>query len=340
MLEAYGEPPYRGRQIAAWVYRKGVRSFEAMTDLPAALRQRLDGSIRVGSLTLHAAQTSADGAVKYAFRLHDGNIIESVYLPYTRYVSACLSTQVGCPAGCAFCATGRLGLIRNLDAGEIVEQYLLLQSNHPNRRISHVVFMGMGEPLLNVDETVEAARLLTTEVQLSARNLTISTVGVVPGIRRLAESGLRVNLAISVNAPDDTLRQQLVPTARKWPLKEILDAAAEFRNRTGRDVTYEYVLLGDVNDSVAHARELVRALRGYHGAVNLIPYNPVEGLGNFRTPSADAVAAFRAVLEREGRAVTVRQRRGHDIAGACGQLAGRPADGMRRPRRPGPDQGA
>ena len=321
MLAEFGQPPYRARQMAAWLYRRQARSLSDMTDLPSSLRAALAERAVVRSLTPDRRMTSDDGATKLTFCCHDGEVIESVHLPYAERVSGCLSTQVGCPMECAFCATGRLGLKRNLTAGEIVEQYIALQDTFPNRRIGHVVFMGMGEPLLNFEETLKAVRLLVNEVQLSARNLTISTVGVVPGMMRLAEEGIPINLAVSLHAADDDLRQTLVPAARKWKIPEILAAAAEYRRRTGRDVTFEYVLLDGINDTVEHAVALAKLLHDQPGAVNLIPYNPVEGVGGFRTPERRRIEAFKQALRGAGRVVTERQRRGRGAHAACGQLA-------------------
>jgi 23S rRNA (adenine2503-C2)-methyltransferase len=302
-----------------------------MTDVPVTLRQALSARAAVRTLRGVEVCPSADGSAKHTFITPDGHVIESVYLPYRDRVSICLSSQVGCPAACAFCATGRFGLLRQLTAGEIVEQYLAVQDAHPNQRISHAVFMGMGEPLLNLDAVVPALRLLIAEVQLSARNLTVSTVGVVPGIRRLADQRMPVNLAVSLHAPDDELRGRIVPTASKWSLAEILAAARYYRDRTGRDVTYEYVLLSGVNDGVDHARTLARLLGDERGAVDLIPYNPVEGLAGFRTPARVRVTSFRQALRDAGRAVTERRRRGHDTDGACGQLAGASRGLLRAP---------
>lgn len=323
-LDPFGEPAFRGRQLAAWIYRRRAASFDLMTDLPKGVRAALADRFAVRTLQEERAERSPDGAVKHAFRLRDDNIIEAVYLPYADRVSVCLSTQVGCPAACAFCATGRLGLIRQLTAGEIVEQWLALNDGHPNRRITHAVFMGMGEPLLNYEAVVKAVRILHAEVQVSMRNITISTVGVAPGIRKLAAERLPVNLAVSLHAPTDDLRATIVPTARQWPLKDILEAARHYRDATGRDVTYEYVLLAGVNDSDAHARGLVELLDRDRGSVNLIPYNPVDRLGRYRTPDAKRVREFKEVLRSHGRAVTERQRRGRGAHAACGQLAGAP----------------
>ncbi len=334
LLAGYGEPAFRSRQLAEWIYRKRARSFDEMTNLPQALRQRLTEGHAVRSMTPEAERTSGDGATKHTMRLGDDRVIECVHLPYPERVSVCLSSQVGCPVGCAFCATGLGGFERNLTAGEMVEQFLWMQDLHSNRRISHAVFMGMGEPLLNVANVIKAANILRSEVQVSARNLTISTVGIVPGIYELAAARLPVGLAISLHAPDDAVRSALIPTARRWPISEILSAARHYRSETGRDVTYEYILLSGVNDTVDHARRLADLLHGERGSVNLIPYNPVAGLSSFSTSSAEQVAAFRGELQRRGLAVTQRMRRGRGAAGACGQLAGR-TTGRRSTRMPG-----
>ncbi|HLJ54636.1 MAG TPA: 23S rRNA (adenine(2503)-C(2))-methyltransferase RlmN [Chthonomonadaceae bacterium] len=316
-----GEPAYRGGQIAAWIYRRGAASIEAMTDLPRGLRYRLAERYVVGLPEVAHVDRAADETAKYLLAMADGQTIESVLLPYPDRVSACLSTQVGCPAGCTFCATAQGGLARNLTVGEIVGQVLKLQAES-DRRISHAVYMGMGEPLWNVDAVVRSLRLLGGEVGMSLRNLTVSTVGVVPGIRALAAESLPVTLALSLHAPNDALRATLIPTARKWKLDEILDACADYVGATHRNLTFEYLLIGGVNDSPEQARELGALLKSKRlpGNVNLIPFNYVETPQRFRRPSREAVAKFRAELERSGRVVTQRMTRGHAIAAACGQL--------------------
>jgi 23S rRNA (adenine2503-C2)-methyltransferase len=275
-----------------------------------------------------------DGTIKYLLSFPDAEQVESVYLPYEERVSVCLSSQVGCPAGCAFCATAQGGLARNLTAGEIVEQVLTLQIENPARRISHVVYMGMGEPLLNYEAVVQSVRLLSDEVGLSPRHLTISTVGIAPGIRRLAEENLPVTLALSLHAPDDALRETLIPTARKYRLPEIINACRDYHHRTKRNLTFEYLLLAGINDSPEQAQALARLLRGIPGNVNLIPFNHVETPEGFRRPEAARIAEFRAVLEENGRITTQRMERGHAISAACGQLK-RTAGTLRsRPARP------
>ncbi|NLH99341.1 MAG: 23S rRNA (adenine(2503)-C(2))-methyltransferase RlmN [Chthonomonadales bacterium] len=331
LMRDLGQPEYRARQLAAWIYRKRMTDYDAMSDLPADLRRSLAERYVIRSAVSERAAASKDGATKHLVRLADGLAVECVHLPYERRVSVCLSSQVGCPVGCTFCATGMGGFARNLTAGEIVEQFLLMQDLHPNRRITHAVFMGMGEPLLNIDNVVAAAHLLRDEVQVSARNLTISTVGIVPGIRALADADLAVGLALSLHAPNDAIRDRLIPSNRRWPLAEVMAAARAYRRATGRDVTFEYLLLAGHNDSAECARELAALLGDMPGAVNLIPYNPVEGAVAYETPSSARVRAFRAELEAAGRPVTQRARRGRGASGACGQLAGEAA-GRRAPK--------
>ncbi len=321
IVEEIGQPAYRGRQLATWIYKRGAESLEAMTDLPRELRARLVANYRVGLPEVVHRDRSEDETVKYLLRLADGLTIESVYLPYTDRVSVCLSTQVGCPAGCTFCATAQGGLARNLTAGEIVGQLLRMQSES-DRRISHAVYMGMGEPLFNYDAVIKSLRLLGAEVGMSLRNLTVSTVGVVPGIRALAQEDLPITLALSLHAPDDELRARLIPTARKWKLEEILDACGEYVQRTHRNLTFEYLLIGGVNDSPEQARALAARLKAKQlpGNVNLIPFNYVETPQGFRRPTRESIARFRAELERAGRVTTQRMTRGHAISAACGQL--------------------
>ncbi len=316
-----GQPAYRGRQIAEWVYRRGAQNIEEMTDLPKEFRARLAESFTVGLPEVAHCDVAPDDTAKYLMRFPDGQTIESVFLPYGERVSVCLSTQIGCAAGCRFCATAIGGLSRNLTAGEIIGQFLRMQSQS-SRRISHAVYMGMGEPLWNYDAVIASLRLLGNEIGVSLRNLTVSTVGVVPGIRALAQESIPVTLAISLHAPDDETRERLIPTARKWKIAEILDACAEYVRRTHRDLTFEYLLIGGVNDSPDHARGLVSLLKSRHvpGNVNLIPFNYVSTPQGFRRPERESVQRFREELERGGLVATQRMTRGHAISAACGQL--------------------
>jgi 23S rRNA (adenine2503-C2)-methyltransferase len=316
-----GQPEYRGRQVGRWIYRRGARTIAEMDDLPRAFREKLEAGYTVGLPEIAHRDSAKDGTVKCLNRMLDGHAVESVLLPYPDRVSVCLSSQVGCAAGCTFCATAKGGLARNLTAGEIVAQLLALQLDCA-RRVSHAVYMGMGEPLLNYEPVVKSIRLLGEEVGLSVRNITVSTVGVVPGIRALAKEDLPITLAISLHAPDDALRANLIPTARKWKLDEILDACEEYAHSTHRNLTFEYLLLGGLNDSPEQARALAALLKARHlpGNVNLIPFNYVETPEGFRRPTREAVERFRVALEKAGRVTTQRMTRGHAISAACGQL--------------------
>lgn len=328
VADTTGAKPFRGRQIADWLYRKTLPDeggganarFEAMTDLPAALREELAGTFELVPLTLtNQAIDPRDGTIKIVTALVDGPHIESVLMPDENRVSVCLSTQAGCPMACSFCATGTQGLARNLTAGEIVGQLLLLQSLCP-RRITHVVFMGMGEPLLNLANTLQAIHILNSEVGIAMRHITVSTVGMVPGIEKLAQERLQITLAISLHAPNDTLRTRIVPVNRTYNIGRLLGACKDYFEATGRRVTFEYILLRGVNDNPEQARELGALLAGFPCAVNLIPYNPTSVAEPYERPENSRIREFRAILEFAGITVTQRKERGQKIAAACGQL--------------------
>ena len=317
-----GEPAYRGTQLAHWIYRKAAERFEQMTDLPAVLRTRLHEIARISPNRIGAIQRSGDGTVKCLLALQDEQIIECVLLPCEDRVSVCLSVQVGCAMGCRFCATAQGGFTRPLDAGEIVDQLLHLQRLSA-RRISHVALMGMGEPLLNLENVLRAIRLMHDEVGIGMRRITLSTVGIVPKIYALADQKLPLTLAISLHAPDDETRARIMPVARKWKVADLLKAAHYYFECTGRRVTFEYLLLREVNDTPRHAQMLAERLRGIPCLVNLIPFNYVPTPENFQRPEPERVQAFRQILERAGINVTQRVERGHDIDAACGQLRGK-----------------
>ncbi len=310
---------YRGRQLADWVYRRSARSFDVMTDLPQTLRRELQDCFIHPAMSEEGRSESPDGAIKFLVRASGGERVECVFLPYDDRVSLCVSTQVGCAMDCSFCATGIGGLKRDLQAGEIVDQVLLAQAA-TGRRITHVVYMGMGEPLANYSATVASIRLLSKEVGLSARRITVSTVGLPAAIRRLAGERLPVTLAVSIHAPDDEVRRAIMPAARLHPLEELLDACRLWCAKTRRRMTFEYLLLDGINDSPAQAVQLARRIRGILGNVNLIPYNHVEGRGSFRRPPRERIDAFRAALEESGIRTTERMRRGNPVSAACGQL--------------------
>jgi len=320
--ETLGEPAYRGTQLAKWIYEKAATDFAHMTDLSASLRARLNEVALVSPNTISLTQRSKDGTVKCLLRLADDNEVECVLLPYEERVSVCLSTQVGCAMGCRFCATAQGGYTRNLTAGEIVDQLLHLQ-RLSERRISHVVLMGMGEPLLNMENAIAALRLMHDEVGISYRRITVSTVGIVPKIYALAEYDLPITLAISLHAPDDETRSRIMPVNRKWGVDTLIQAARDYFEKTKRRVTFEYLLLREVNDTPQHAEQLAKKLRGVPCLVNLIPFNYVPTPDDFQRPEAERVRRFRQILESAGIETTQRVERGHDIDAACGQLRGR-----------------
>lgn len=322
-LAERGLPRYRAAQIRHWMLERTVDRFEAMSDLPKALRTQLAESFSLWTTQVVTRRTSDDQTEKLLLGLADGQRVECVLLRDDRqHRTVCLSTQVGCAMGCVFCASGLDGVVRNLTSGEILEEMLQLKRLLPEgERISHIVVMGMGEPLANLDRLLPALAVASNPegLGISQRRITISTVGLPPAIRRLADEDCQYHLAISLHAPDDALRNQLVPANRKTGIGPILEAADYYFDVTGRRVTYEYVLLGELNDQPEHARRLVTLLQGRPALVNLIPYNPVPELP-YRTPAAETVAHFVETLERGGLTVKIRYRKGNRIDAACGQL--------------------
>ncbi len=334
LAAARGASRYRGRQLATWIYRKGVVSLEAMTDLPRDFRDAVAEDAVVALPEVERVVPSQDGSRKLVLRVSDrpaeggeraagGDRISAVLMPDEDRITLCLSTQVGCGYACAFCLTGTMGLERNLTAGEIVGQVLLANALlGESRRVTHLVFMGMGEPLANYAAVVKALRILTDArlgLGYSPRRITVSTVGLVSGIERLGREDLRVNLAISLHATTDEVRQRLMPVNRSWNLEALMAAVRRYPLAPRQRVFFEYVLLEDVNDSVEDARRLVRLLRGIRAKVNLIPFNDWAGAG-FRRPPLPRILAFQSVLLDAGLTTTVRWSKGEDIGAACGQL--------------------
>jgi 23S rRNA (adenine2503-C2)-methyltransferase len=323
-LEARGQPAMRARQLRRWIIAAQAESFAAMTDLPRDLRQALaEDFVPLGSRVAQHLE-AADGTHKLLLRMADDRLIECVLIQEEGRRTACISTQVGCGMGCVFCASGLNGVDRNLTAGEILEQLIRLRNlpgTGSSPRLTHIVVMGMGEPLANLDALLAAMEVATAKdgLGIGARHITISTVGLPAKIRRLADLGKQYHLAVSLHAPNDALRNQIVPTNVKTGLPAILEAADYFFAKTGRQVTFEYVLLHGINDAPAHAEDLARLLRGCCAHVNLIPFNDVEGLP-YRRPTPEALAAFLAPLRRQGISVKVRKRKGSAIDAACGQL--------------------
>lgn len=321
MTKTLQEKEFRARQIFQWLHQKNVTSFAAMKNLPQSLLQRLDQLGFITNLEIALARSSKDGTRKYLFRLHDNQLIESVYLPYAvGRKSICISSQVGCGIGCSFCATGQGGLVRNLLPGEIVDQVYAVQRDL-RVKINNVVFMGMGEPLLNYDAVLRAIRLFNHPEggSIGMRRITLSTCGLVPQIQRLAAEKLQFVLAISLHAPNDHLRNKLMPINQKYPLSELLAACQEYIQVTGRRITFEYALISGINDSPACARQLAKLLTNLLCHVNLIPINPVAGTA-MKKPQSNKIELFREIVQDAGIEVTLRKERGTDIDAACGQL--------------------
>jgi len=336
-LEAFvastlGAKPFRARQLMKWIYRRGAADFAAMTDLAKDFRAQLEGVARISVPEIVAEQRSADGTRKWMLRMDEVQGIETVYIPEPGRGTLCIYSQVGCAMDCAFCATAQQGFNRNLSVAEIVGQVWLAQRelavDYPQgRAITNIVFMGMGEPLANYRNVVPAMRIFTDDLgyDLSRRRVTLSTSGLVPQIYKLAEE-CNVALAVSLHAPNDALRDQLVPINRLHPIAELLEACWHYLERqNGRSVTFEYVMLDGINDAPEHAKQLAGLMRGRAAKLNLIPFNPFPGT-RFRRSQTAAILRFRDILNDHGIIATIRKTRGDDIDAACGQLAGRVKD--------------
>ena len=339
-FEAIGEKKFRATQVMKWIHQLGVVDFKEMNNLSKDLRARLAETSCIENLHVAKDLISADGTRKWLLQLQDGNHIEAVFIPEDDRGTLCVSSQVGCALDCSFCSTGRQGFNRNLSTAEIISQvwlasHLLDEEKKPGRKITNVVMMGMGEPLLNFDNTVTAVRIMMDDFAygLSKRRVTVSTAGVVPAMDRLGDV-IDMRLAVSLHATNDELRNELVPVNKKYPLKELMAACRRFidkQNARSR-ITFEYVMLAGVNDQPEHARELIKLLKGIPTLMNLIPFNPFEGSG-YRTPSRNAVVRFSEILHNAGMTTVIRKTRGEDIDAACGQLAGKIEDKSRRHRR-------
>ncbi|UWO27031.1 23S rRNA (adenine(2503)-C(2))-methyltransferase RlmN [Marvinbryantia formatexigens] len=320
-LEALGEKPFRAKQIYQWLHEKLADGVQEMTNLPAKLRETLDVRYLCSSLEMvDVLESKADGTRKYLFRLQDGNVIESVLMKYHHGNSVCISSQAGCRMGCRFCASTLGGLTRSLLPGEMLDQIYKIQK-HSGERVSNVVVMGTGEPLDNYENLVKFIHMLSDEhgLNISQRNITVSTCGIVPNIYRLAAEKLQITLALSLHAPTQEKRMELMPIARKYELSEVMEACRAYFRETGRRLTFEYSLVGGVNDSQEDARELAVLLDGLNCHVNLIPVNPIKER-SFVQSERRVIADFKTKLEKYGINVTIRREMGRDIGGACGQL--------------------
>lgn len=336
----WGERPYRATQLLQWIHQYGVVDIDAMTNLSKVLRARLQQTTQITLPEIAHEQCSHDGTRKWIMRLADGNCIETVFIPETKRGTLCVSSQVGCALNCSFCSTGHQGFSRNLTTAEIIGQVWLAaralsqSAGHHDRAITNVVMMGMGEPLLNFDPVVQAMNLMMDDFAygLSKRRVTLSTSGIVPEMRRLAEVS-DVALAVSLHAPNDALRDELVPINKKYPLKELIAVCKNYyRGERPRRITFEYVMLDGINDSSAHAYELMRLLAGVPAKINLIPFNPFPQT-HYQCSPMPVIIAFRDLLIKAGFTTIVRKTRGDDIDGACGQLVGEVQDRTRRQQR-------
>ena len=327
-VESIGLPRFRGEQAWRWVHGKGAGTWDEMTNIGPAVRERLAAAMRIGTLQLAEVQRSRDGTKKLRFTTRDGFAIESVLIPDGDKTTQCISSQVGCAVDCQFCATAKLGLTRNLDPGEIADQVYraraLLAEEEPDRRITNLVYMGMGEPLHNYDNVMRSLRILTHDLGagLSQRRITLSTSGLVPRLEKLGTEDVRPNLAVSLNAANDRVRDEIMPINKKWNIGKLLAALRAYPLEHRRRVTFEYVLLAGVNDSLADAADLARLLRGHRCKVNIIPFNP-HPESEYRRPTPAAVEAFQNECKRLGLPTYLRTPRGDDIDAACGQLANR-----------------
>jgi len=320
-LQQEGQPGFRLKQIYDWFFNRQIRSFEEMSDLPAPFRKALDSRFRLHPLILSRKETSAlDGTIRYFFAGHDGKPISTVYLPEGERLSLCLSTQVGCAYRCSFCASGLVPFQRQLSAAEILDQILLIRKDQ-QQMPTNLLFMGMGEPLANYTQVTQSIRWITSPMGLamSPSRITLSTSGLVPQILKLAEDNVRVNLAISLHAVRDDLRLKIMPVSGKFGVRELIKAAKNYARKTHAPVTFEYILLDHVNDRLVDAIRLSYLIKGFPHKVNLIPYNPVEGLP-YERPSGESVARFQNWLRQRGVPVYVRKPKGLDIGSACGQL--------------------
>lgn len=314
---------FRARQIHNWIYLKSVKSIDEMTDLSKDFREKLKEIADVSEIKIKTKQTSDDGTIKYLIEYPDGHCVETVLMRFDNRanLTACVSSQVGCAVNCAFCATGKRGFIRNLTAQEIIEQVLTIQRD-TGLKVTNVVFMGQGEPLLNLDNVLSALKIFNEDFQIGARRITLSTSGIVPQINKLAELDMQSTLALSLHAPISEVRKQIMPIENKYPLSEVKKALKNYIEKTGRRITIEYVLIKDLTDTIEMAKKTAEFLKDLKCNINLIPYNPTEKNG-FKKPDGSAIMKFKYILEHSGKKVTIRLERGADIDAACGQLAGK-----------------
>ena len=314
---------FRAKQIHNWMYLKSVSSIDEMTDLSKQFREEFKQIAQVTNTKIKVKQVSADGTIKYLIEYLDGECVETVLMRFDNRanLTACVSSQIGCSVNCSFCATGKRGFIRNLTANEIIEQVLTIQRD-TGLKVTNIVFMGQGEPLLNLDNVLKALDIFNNDFQIGARRITISTSGIIPQIKKLAEKELQSTLAISLHASNHAVRKQIMPIENKYPIDELISALKMYVEKTGRRITVEYILIKDLNCTMESAKELAHLLHGLKCNINLIPYNPVTKT-DYEKPSNNEIMKFKYLLEHSGKKVTVRLERGADIDAACGQLSGK-----------------
>lgn len=313
---------FRARQIHNWIYLKSVSSIEEMTNLSKDFREKLTEVAQVSDVKIKTKQVSQDGTIKYLIEYPDGNCVETVLMRFDNRanLTACVSSQVGCAVNCAFCATGKRGFVRNLTCAEIVEQVLTIQRD-TGLKVTNIVFMGQGEPLLNLDNVLDSLKIFNEDFQIGARRITISTSGIIPQINKLSQIELQSTLAISLHAPDSEVRKKIMPIEKKYPLEELKKALKNYTDKTGRRITIEYLLIKDLTDTLEMAKQTAIYLKDIKCNVNLIPYNSVDDSG-FKKPDTKSIMKFKYILEHSGKKVTIRLERGADIDAACGQLNG------------------
>lgn len=322
IIVGLGQQKFRAKQLYEWLYRKSASSFDEMTNLSKDFREILKEKTIISPITIKKKQVSNDGTVKYLLELEDGQTVETVLMRFDNRpnLSACVSTQVGCAVNCIFCATGKIGFVRNLKAYEIVEQILTIQRDL-GVQVTNVVYMGQGEPLLNYEEVMKSLKTINTELEIGHRRITLSTSGIVPQINKLASENRQITLAVSLHAPNSELRRKLVPIENKFPLPDLIKSLRNLTAKTGRRVTIEYVMIDGLNDDLEQAKELNLLLKGLNCNINLIPFNGTSD-SVLESPSMHKINKFKFILEQSGKKVTVRLKRGGDIQAACGQLTG------------------
>ncbi|MDD5237510.1 MAG: 23S rRNA (adenine(2503)-C(2))-methyltransferase RlmN [Candidatus Omnitrophica bacterium] len=321
LLASWKTERFHARQIFSWIYQKGIRDFTRMTNLPLDLRRKLNEGLYPGDLKLLKALESIDGTKKILFKLKDSNLIEGVVIPARGRITGCVSTQVGCKFCCSFCASGILGFKRNLDTAEMLDEIWHLKNNAPLKKLTHIVFMGTGEPLDNYENVLKTIRFINSSLtyNIGARRITISTCGVLPGIQRLAKEGLQIELSVSLHAADEGVRNFLMPINKIYPLRVLIPACRQYIKETNRQITFEYILIKGVNSDLQNAKNLSRILKGLNCKVNLIPANSIKEL-NIQPPKQQEVSLFQGVLLKSGIKATLRKPRGEDIEASCGQL--------------------